>query len=479
MSRNPVHLNDMRRQDFLSKFSSSIDVLMSIIESSYDGIYITDGDANTLYINRSYTAVSGLEERDVLGKNMRDLIEAGIISHSGTLVALKKRRTVTLEQEFKTGRKALVSSTPVFNENNDIVMVVTNVRDQTELSELREQLEESSEMAQRYHSQIEMLRRQYQDQNSLIAVDHKMLDLIHMVDRVAHLDTPVLLLGETGVGKERVATYLYNKSDRNNQNFIKVNCGAISENLIESELFGYEPGAFTGAAAKGKIGYFEAADKGTIFLDEVGDLSLETQVKLLRVLQEQEVLRVGATSPVKIDVRVLAATHQDLEELVRQGRFREDLYYRLNVFPIEIPPLRERPGDISLLAQQMLHGLNRKYNRDKGFTQTAIAALQDYHWPGNVRELKNIVERAFIMSDADMITASDLPIQTMERRDEEGEGAVNLREKLERMEYDYILRAYRQHGNVRAAAKSLGMDPATYTRKRKRYGESYGGMIQN
>lgn len=472
MHRKPVYLADKRGREFLEKFSNSVDVLMSIIESSYDGIYITDGDANTIFINRSYTAVSGLEEKDVIGRNMRELVASGSISRSGTLLAIKRRAPATIEQEFKTGKQALVTSTPVFDENNKIVMVVTNVRDQTELGQLRERLEESSEMAERYHTEIELMRRQYQQGNNLLTVERKMLEVISVVERVAQLDTPVLLLGETGVGKERVATYLYNKSARSAHNFIKVNCGAIPESLVESELFGYEPGAFTGAASGGKIGYFGVADKGTIFLDEIGDLSLGTQVKLLRVLQEQELIRVGANTAVKIDVRVLAATHRNLEELVRQGKFREDLFYRLNVFPILVPPLRERAGDIPILAQHMLQELNRKYGRDKAFSQTALASMAGYHWPGNVRELKNIVERAFIMSDENVIAAADLRLQPKGGGREEDED-WSLREKLERTEQGYILQAYKQYGNVRAAAKSLGMDPATFTRKRKRYAELY------
>lgn len=472
MGRKPVYFADRRGQDFLAKFSNSVDALMSIIESSYDGIYITDGSANTIFVNQSYRAISGLREEEVISKNMRDLVDAGAISRSGTLLAIKKRQSVTIEQEFKTGKHALVTSTPVFDENNNVIMVVTNVRDQTDLGKLREKLEESSETVQRYHDEIELMRRQYQSVDDIIAVDRNMLETLRVAQRVARLDTPVLLLGETGVGKERVASYIYNKSNRSKQNFIKVNCGAIPESLIESELFGYEDGAFTGASPGGKVGYFGVADKGTIFLDEIGELSLSAQVKLLRVLQEQELTRVGANSPKKIDVRLLAATNRNLEELVRNGTFREDLYYRLNVFPILVPPLRERVSDIPLLAKYMLQGLNRKYGKDKAFSQTALASMGEYRWPGNVRELKNIVERAFIMSGEDIITAADLHIQPLNKSDDTEE-ILDLKEKLERTEYSYIVRAYAQKGNVRDAAKSLGMDPATFTRKRKKYAEQY------
>jgi PAS domain S-box-containing protein len=462
--------------DFLKKFSNTVDVLISIIESSYDGIYITDGNANTIFINQSYSAISGLSTHDVIGKNMRDLVDSGLISCSGTLMALKKRASVTLEQEFKTGKQALVTSTPIFDEDHNIIIVVTNVREQTELNRLRGELEESSETARRYRREIELMWRQYQDGNELVAVDRKMLDVIKVIERVAQLDTPVLFLGETGTGKDCAAAYLYSKSTRGKQNFIKVNCGAIPDNLIESELFGYVGGAFTGASSGGKIGFFGAADKGTIFLDEIGELSLNAQVKLLRVLQEQEIIQVGASASKKIDVRVLAATNRNLGELVHQGKFRADLYYRLNVFPIRVPPLRDRKNDIAVLGMHMLQSLNRKYGESKIFSQTAIASMVDYGWPGNVRELKNIVERAFIMSGEETISAADLnlwPLQPLSHEDS-ADGTLDLKGKLERTEYGYIVRAYALHGNVRAAAKSLGMDSATFTRKRKRYAELYG-----
>jgi len=470
-NRKPTYLPEKQDGDFFADIGSTIEVLISVIEGVYDGIYITNGNATTIYVNQSYLVISGLEKSMVMGKNMEDLMRSGVISRSGTLLALKRRTTVSLEQEFTTGKRALVTSTPIFDNENRVVMVVTSVRDLSGLYALRKELDKSSEQAERYYAEVELLRRQVLDESGVVAAAPAMLEVLEIAKRVAQLDTPVLLLGETGVGKERIASYVFNQSNRNKQNFIKVNCGAIPENLIESELFGYDPGAFTGAASKGKIGYFGVADKGTIFFDEIGDLSLSAQVKLLRVLQEQEIVRVGGNKPIKIDVRILAATNGDLAQLVRQGKFREDLYYRLSVFPIKIPPLRKRQEDIILLARHMLAELNQKYNKSKRFTAAAERDMQAYAWPGNVRELKNVVERAFIMSNDSAVSITELnpePGQPVLPPIAETQ-VTSLKAVLEQYEASFIQKAYQEHGNIRDAAKSLGMDATTFNRKRNKY----------
>ncbi|SMC60271.1 sigma-54 interaction domain-containing protein [Papillibacter cinnamivorans] len=474
MKREPVYLPNRENQSVIGDLGDARNRLTAILECSYDGIYITDGSARTIYINRSYEIISGLNRSEVMGKTMRELEESGVVSRSSTLLALARREAVTIEQEFKTRKRAIVTSTPLYNEDGSAVIVVTNVRDVSELRELKEQLAINSEMNRRYRSEIEVIRQQMIGSEDFIAEDPKMLELLRVVNRVAGLDTTVLLLGETGVGKELVATHIHKNSARSKAHFIKVNCGAITPSLVESELFGYEPGSFTGASRAGKMGLFEVADNGTIFLDEVAELPYDIQAKLLRVLQEQELLRVGGEKPVRVNVRLLAATNRNLEEMVSKKLFREDLYYRLNVFPVVIPPLRERQADIAALARHMLEQLNRKYGTEKSFTQTALAGLTEYKWPGNVRELRNVVERAFIMSGEGEITAADLPIQGV--RIEPGTGILqdrdlNLKRLVEQVEKDCIDRAYRTYGNVRKAAKSLGMDPATFSRKRRKYSE--------
>lgn len=472
MERRPVRLSAQKDSNFLSHYEDRIKLLLSILESSFDGIYITDGQANTIWCNRSYEVVSGLGRDEVIGRHMQELETQGVISRSASLIVLNQREPVTIEQDFKTGKHAIVTSTPLFDENDNIIMIVTNVRDISELYNLKEQLAKNSELNRRYQLEIEIIQKQMIGDDNFIAADQKTLELLRVVNRAAKLDTTILLLGETGVGKESVATYIFKNSSRNGEHFIKVNCAAITPSLIESELFGYEPGAFTGANKNGKMGFFEVANNGTIFLDEVGELPYNIQAKLLRVLQEQEILRVGSDKPIKINVRILAATNRNLEEMVAKQTFRQDLYYRLNVFPITIPPLRDRMDDIPVLAQSTLKKLNKKYGMEKSYTQSAVIRLLDYPWPGNVRELKNVVERAFIMSGDRKITAADLHLHSkwdVHSSGWDGSGRVNLKEVLQRIEKEYVNHAYDTYHHIRAAARSLGMDPATYLRKYKKY----------
>lgn len=473
--REPTFLRSPQGHGMFGSLQEAYDRLDAIIESSYDGIYITDGQAITIRVNHAYEAITGLQASEVLGRSMWDMEKEGTIDRSGTLIAIAKRKPVTLEQTFRTGRHALIASTPVFNEMGDIVMVVTNVRDMTELYDLQEKYRETAALSEKYYSEIEFARKQLLASADLIVNDRRMLEVLDLVNRVAALDTTVLLLGETGVGKEKIAKYIYKNSARRDGRFLTVNCGAIPANLIESELFGYEKGAFTGANRDGKLGLFEVADKGTIFLDEIGELPLDMQVKLLRVLQERTITRIGSTEAIPVDVRILAATNRDLEQMVRDKTFREDLYYRLNVVPITIPPLRERRDDIIPFIQSFLDELNKKYDLNKQFTPAALQAMLSYDWPGNVRELKNVVERMVIMSGGDQIRTEDLPFQTSwtpSALTPDLDQPVDLKALTEQFELQFINHAYEKYGNVRQAAASLNMDPSTYVRKRKKYTQS-------
>lgn len=444
-----------------------------VIESSYDGIYITDGDANTLRVNKAYERITGLKRNEIIGKNMADMVKEGFISQSATLLVLRNKRINTIQQNFKTGKKALVTSTPIFDNNGKISMVVTNVRDITELYELKEELEEKERLAKKYYLELQQIRMQLQNSEEIIAEDIKMLQIIQIAKKVALTDTTVILLGETGVGKEEVAKLIYRNSLRKNKQFISINCGAMPENLIELEMFGYEKGSFTGASKEGKMGLFEVADGGTVFLDEIGELSPAVQAKLLRVLQEHEIKRIGGLSSIKVDVRIVAATNRNLEEMVKQNKFRKDLYYRLNVVPITIPPLRERRQDIFPMIRYFLAEINNKYNLKKSFGAEALKYLYEYDWPGNVRELKNIVERVIVMSPEDIITKDDLPKQIQSAVEEKSfmlsDEILTLKDAVTKVEVQLLNKAYEKYGNVRAAAKALDIDPATFVRKRKRY----------
>lgn len=468
-----------------STLSEASERLNAIIEHSFDGIFITDAKANVIRINHAYEVITGLKKEEVLGKNMADLVRNKLISESGSLQVIKTKQPVTLQQCFRSGKEALVTSSPIFDADGNFIMIVTNVRDWTEIYNLKAVVQEKTAAMDRLAMELEHLQTTSEDNQEIIAKDETTLAAMLLANRVASMDTTVILLGETGVGKEVMARYIFQHSHRAKNSFIKVNCGAIPENLIESELFGYEGGAFTGANKNGKIGLFELANKGTLFLDEIGELPKDMQVKLLRALQEQEIMRVGGTKPVKIDVRIIAATNRNLEEMVKNGTFREDLYYRLTVFPISIPPLRMRKKDIIPLALSFLEKLNQKYQLKKYFTDLSMQLLHEYDWPGNIRELKNIVERAIIISPSDAIKPENLHIHSASKpiviiKDNEfgnntknslppPEFPINLKNTLEKIEYTYMVQAYKFFGNVRDAAKNLGLTPSTFVRKRKQY----------
>ncbi|MFA5612364.1 MAG: sigma 54-interacting transcriptional regulator [Anaerolineaceae bacterium] len=444
----------------------------AIIESSFDGIYITDGEANTLKVNSAYEKITGLRRDDLIGKNMRDIVKSGTVSESGTLLVIKKKESVTIQQTFKNGKTVLISSNPVFDDDNNIRLVVTNVRDITELNELNNMLDKSNKITKKYESEIDSIRGQLLNHFRIITNNKRTLLEIEKAKKVSPMNVTILLLGETGTGKELFAKYIYENSNRYDKPFFKVNCAAIPADLIESQLFGYEKGSFTGASSKGKAGIFEAAYGGTVLLDEIGELPLDLQPKLLRVLQEKEITRIGGVESVIVDVRIIAATNKDLKEMVKRNTFREDLYYRLNVVPLTIPPLRERKDDIPLLVNEFLNELNQKYGLEKSIKNEVIEVLCKYNWPGNVRELKNIIERVILMCNSNIIGTEDLPIEfeIEMHKPEIGnfENGIDMNSILKKYEMSLINWAYNRHKNVRAAAKFLGIHPSTFVRKRQK-----------
>lgn len=449
----------------------SREFLETIIESSYDGIYITDGNAVTIMLNKSYESITGLSREDMLGRTMGELVETRVISQSGTLAALAQRETVTLEQVFKTGKHALITSTPIFDENEQVVMVVTNVRDITELRFLQKELQKSRAQSLQYHSELEKLRRRTVGRSTrFIAEDAATQETLRMAGKVAELDVPILLDGELGSGRRDMAQYIVSRSRRKKAAYVEVNCSLYSERMLEQELFG-------GVVAEGELpsqGLLEVADGGSIYLEEIGELSLEAQSRMVRFLRTGLVEQSGRMEPLRLDVRVLASTSRDLLELVKARRFREDLYFELNVLRIRVLPLRERREDILPLTEEMCVYLNKKYRKKKRFSPSAQEALKRYHWPGNLRELRSVVESAVILCSDDVIDQEDLLIPRLDQptQTEEsgvaGSDPVDLREIVDRLELKYIRQAYRKYGNVREAARSLGMDPSTFVRKRKK-----------
>ncbi len=454
-------------------------MLEAFLEHSADAIQISDRNMSTVFVNRAYEVLTGIRRDEQKGAPVADLVEAGLITPSSACsIVAKTSQPCTIVQTFpRTGRSAHVSCNPVFDKDGRIEYYLCNDRDLDEIRNLRSELRQVTDLKDRYLSELQTVKAQLPNRGGLIAEDEAMLSVLGTAARVARVDATVLVLGETGVGKDEIARFIHRSSARASQPFVDVNCGAIPENLFESELFGYEGHAFTGAGSRPKAGLFEAADHGTIFLDEVGELSLNMQTKLLHVLQSRSFLRVGGNRPIQLDVRIIAATNRDLEKMVREKRFREDLYYRLNVISIHIPPLRGRKNDIIPLAQHFLEHYNNKYGLAKTFSPAARFVLLHHPWEGNVRQLRNVIEQTVILTDGDVIRPDNLPVNAGDSVEmyEAGSGNVSLDELLERMELRYLDLYYETYGNIRAAARHLQMSPTTFLRHRTALRQKYGG----
>ena len=471
------------------------DELHTLIRSSHDGILITDGEGIILRMNRAEETLLGLSSLELVGKNVRELINLGIVVRSATEETIRTLKPVTIKQTTATGKDYIASATPIIGPNGTIHRVITIARDITEIMTLQEELAHTKVEALEFSSDQALIRSQTMHINGIITKSPSMLKIIDLALRVAQFDTTILISGESGVGKELIAKLIFNNSERRKSGqLIKVNCGAIPHELLESEFFGYEPGAFTGAKKEGKPGYFELADKGILFLDEIRELPLDLQVKLLRVVQEREIARLGDTKHRKVDVRIVAATNRELQRMVIEGTFREDLFYRLNVLPIQIPPLRSRPEDIPALLTAFLEKYCRKYGTGKMFSGDSLTLLSKYHWPGNVRELENIVERLVITADGYIILPQHLSIQILQVEEprvqsdiirqnfippsvisekklahQSGTEMRPLQEVIDEIEKEMIIKALQIYGSTYRAAKILGISQSTMARKDKKY----------
>ncbi|KAF1086017.1 Limonene hydroxylase [Sporotomaculum syntrophicum] len=465
---------DISEFEFISEELSSVKQLNkeleAIIESSYDGIIITDRNGQIIRANKAHERITGIPAESIQNMTMADLTAKGVYSQSVVDAVIAQNGTVTLSELTSNHSQLLVTGNPVRNLKGEIVRVVINTRDMSDLNNLKNQLEESIALSERYHGELTQLRSKLIDQPGLIVKSIQMKQVVEVALRLAQVNSTVLLLGESGVGKEVVAKVIHKHSKRSNGAFITVNCGAIPENLIESEMFGYERGAFTGANREGKPGMFELADNGTLFLDEIGDLPLHFQVKLLRALQEREITRIGGTKPIPVNVRIITATNQHLEELVQDGKFREDLYFRLNVVPITIPPLRERKDDIIPLVYNFKKHFEKVYGMKKEFSHQVFKELMEYQWPGNVREIKNVVERLLVTSTEPVIKSVAIPLNnTTPQRQETNkvtvQGILPLKTAQLEMERQLIGYALKELGSTYKAAKALQVDQSTIVRK--------------
>ncbi|MFZ7102472.1 MAG: sigma-54 interaction domain-containing protein [Peptococcaceae bacterium] len=453
--------------------------LEEVMDNSYDSIFVTDAAGNILMVNPTAERLLNLPMTKMVGKNIRELIETGYWDKSIALEAIEKRRTVTGVIKTRAGANLICTSRPLFDAAGNITMVISNSRNEDALVKLAQTLDKERELVRRYKEEVQYLREQGFKNRHLVAESPAMKNLLLEANSVGPTETSVLLYGESGTGKEILAKYLYSMSRRSAEAFITVNCAAIPENLIEAELFGYAKGSFTGADAKGKPGLFELADKGTIFLDEIGEMPLILQAKLLRVLENGEVRRIGGTTSRKVNFRLICATNRDLKMMVANKTFREDLFYRINVVPLYLIPLRERPEDIMAMSDIFLEELNKKYGYDKVFSSETLQGFLNYSWPGNVRELRNLIERLAITTRGRVIdyqieemTNSTRHIVADLNHNESGNFCISvnprapLKKIIDQVEKEYIKNILHEcNGCVSEAARILHIDRSAIYRK--------------
>ena len=472
-----VH-EELKLNGELKKTKSINEELNEILNGSYDGVLVTDGEGNVLFVNQSYERITAIKRSEILGRNMRDLINPVWMPNSVAFVVMEQKSPVSKKQVTKEGKNIIVTGMPIFDRKGNVKKIVINARDITEIYNLREELLKSQHMEKIYkQNNVDLMNVKYNnDKQSVIAVSESMRKVFSLSNKVADFQATVLILGESGVGKEEVAKFIHNNSVRKEKPFITINCGAIPDNLLESELFGYEKGAFTGASQAGKAGLLEIADQGTVFLDEIGEISLDFQVKLLRFMETRQITRLGSVQSKTVDIRIIAATNRNLEERVKKKEFREDFYYRLNVVQIEVPPLRRRREDIGPMSMLFLARFNKKYNQNKILTYDVIKELSTYGWPGNVRELKNIIESMVVISSNEYLQLEDLPwrssrgrtinkvIESIADCDE-----ISMSEALEVLEKSMLEIAKNKYKTTREMAKHLGLNQSTVVRKLNKY----------
>lgn len=448
----------------------------SIFNHLKDGIFIADKRGIAIWVNDTSTKQLGERRSKIIGKHVRDLENNGLFTPSVTKIVLEKREVVTKVQTSK-GRQYLATGYLVDMKEDNTEYILVHVKDVTETVKASFKLEKAETLIQKYWEELQQIKssQQKDDQKRFIIGKSKKHDeMLNLMNRVATVDTNILLNGETGVGKSMFAEEIHNESPRYNKPFIQINCGAIPETLLESELFGYKKGAFTGANSGGKIGLAEKANGGTLFLDEIAELPMSLQPKLLQLVQNKTFIPIGSTELKKVDIRIITATNQDLSQMVKEKRFREDLYYRLNVVSIHIPSLRERKDDIPPLIYHYFDLFKNKYQKNSTISSDVLDFLKNYSWPGNIRELENIMERLIVTANSDVVNITDLPEKILNETQHvdfqsfrlAGE---NLPEYLGKIEKKIIENAKKEYKSTRKAAYSLGITQSSYVRRLKKY----------
>ena len=450
----------------------------TVFESSSDGIWICDKKGRVVLINKASEKLGGIKKEDIIGTMVSDLVKKKkLYSNYVTDEVIQTKRVVSQLQHVKNTKKTvLCTGIPVFDRNGRVSLVVINERDITQLEALKIQLEETRKEKDRYKNELTELSMLELKRQKIVSESDQMREILKTALKLARLEvTDILLLGESGTGKGLLAKFIHNNSKRKKKPFIQINCAALPENLLEAELFGYEKGAFSGAREQGKPGLFELAHEGTLFLDEIGELPFSVQAKLLKYLDDHKVQRLGGIKAKSIDCIIIAATNQDIDKFVGQKKFRKDLFYRLNILTIKIPPLRERPEDIFELANSFLRQYNRKYKQKKKLNPLALSLLQSYSFAGNVRELKNIIKKAVVMSEGEVIDSvilSSIGKEVLEDRWEvrgSDKKINNLVDMLAALEKEMLKNAMRHCKSTREMARFLNISQPTVVRKLKKH----------
>lgn len=453
----------------LERVSEARADLQLILDASHDSILIASGSGVVLHASHSFEESYGVPFDELVGHSVEELEARRVFNPSVTRRVLTSGKRQVLVQETAEGKTVLVTGTPVFDENGQIRRVVSYSHDVTEVEELKSHIEEVEAQMRKVQIELEQLRIKELAVPGLVVESRAMQQVLQSLTQAAAHDVPVLLLGESGVGKSEFARYIHNNSPHSCGPYIEVNCGAIPESLIESELFGYDPGAFTGAARKGRVGLVELANEGTLFLDEMAELPPSMQVKLLKVIQDGEFRRIGGSAPITSHFRLVCATNRDVLQMVADGRFRQDLYYRINTVTLTIPTLRDRKDDIPRLALHFLDVINQKHNLHKSLGNQVLDELWNYSWPGNLRELKNVIERAAILGKGEELMAEDLPEYIVRRNPRPEAGRQSLPEMLDLLEAS-ILREAKEHCRTTVEmARYLGVSQPTIVRKLQKH----------
>ncbi|HBV67110.1 MAG TPA: transcriptional regulator [Clostridiales bacterium] len=461
--------NELEKQ--IERLSSQQYLYNEMLNKLKDGIYITDEEGVTTYVNDAFLNLSGLTREQIIGKSVYDLRKYNVLPNSCCAKVIETMAPVSTINNYYKGQRCLVSGSPIFDEKGNLKKTIAVIRDVSELDVLMKNITKEKNL---FINEYDNYNIRAKDIKEPINTNEKMKGIYSRARKIANVDSTVLILGETGVGKDFIAMYIYNISSRSKGKFIKINCGAVPEHLLESEFFGYEEGAFTGAQKGGKKGLFEEANGGVLYLDEIGDMPYTLQVKLLSAINDRMFYRIGGTTPVEFNARIIAATNVDLKHLVEEKKFRADLYYRLNVVSFVIPPLRQRKEDIIPLAQQFIEYYNNKYGKNCYFTTGCLENFLVFEWPGNIRELKNIIERLVLMSDEasidkelfrDQLMLGDSPDENYK----DSSDNKTLKDKLDEYEKVIIETTLTSSKNMKEAASRLGIDLSTLVRKKQKY----------